>query len=891
MATIYLSSTYEDLKDHRTVVFDALRKAGHHVVAMEDYVATDKRPVDKCLTDVKKADMYVGLFAFRYGYVPPVQHNNPHGLSITELEYRQAEVLKKPCLMFVVNETTAWPRSFDDTRMSEDKGERINTLREHLLTEKLASSFSSKYELSTLVLAAVSKYLEEKNVSKVASPEFEAIRPPDQIHWPAGKSPYPGLLSFGQEYAELFFGRDGEVVKVIEKMSEPDGRFLVISGASGSGKSSLVAAGVWRALMKEGRISGNTNWTWVRIQPSDGDTPLDALSSGLKHAFHSISTRRKDLAHALAAGSMTIRSLFKNHLAPDQELVLFIDQLEELYTQTFDEKHVENFLDLLIRTAQDPDNQLRVISTVRSEFIARLEESESVLRVLNAGYNYHLGPVSLRTLQEMIEYPAHATGYAFDVGLVDAIMGDAAQEPGALPLVAYALHQLFTQRNGQTFSFEAYRSFGGVAGAIGTQADHILAHVHESVQEVFDVVFAELVHLDRDRPPTRRRVALGVFEGNDSANELIRVLSGPDCRILVKSDEKREAIVEVAHEKLFSAWPRLHNWIAQSGEELRLIDYAEEAARRWHEMGGHLQELWLSNRTEHIQKALTRFNKHASPMLEQMLRPQPLLIARLEDDRLSHEDRMLIGKKLAEFGDPRPGVGLSDDGLPDIEWVDIPGGQITLLGDVKNTFKVQPFRIARYLVTNKQFEAFIDDGSYENNTWWQGIQRPDAEPSSRQESNAPRETVSWYEAVAFCRWLSHRTGSLIRLPTEWEWQQAATEGNHMRKYPWGEEWDARRCNSSESRLNRTTAVGLYTSGATQPGVLDMAGNVCEWCLNKDENPHVSEALIIDGSVIKRAIRGGSWYHNPYDQRTSLRTWYSAGSRNDFIGFRLVQDVP
>jgi Domain of unknown function (DUF4062) len=98
MTTIYLSSTYEDLKDYRIAVFEALRKAGYQVLAMEDYVAADKRPVDKCLADVAEADIYIGLFAYRYGYVPPPEHGNPNGLSITELEFRHAEKLRKPCL-------------------------------------------------------------------------------------------------------------------------------------------------------------------------------------------------------------------------------------------------------------------------------------------------------------------------------------------------------------------------------------------------------------------------------------------------------------------------------------------------------------------------------------------------------------------------------------------------------------------------------------------------------------------------------------------------------------------------------------------------------------------------------------------------------------------------
>src|SRR5262245_34426209 len=116
MTTIYLSSTYEDLKDYREIVYKALRKSGYDVVSMEDYVAADQRPVDKCLDDVKKADIYVGIFAFRYGYVPPEAHGNPNKLSITELEFRQAERVSKPCLTFVVNESTPWRADFMDSQ-------------------------------------------------------------------------------------------------------------------------------------------------------------------------------------------------------------------------------------------------------------------------------------------------------------------------------------------------------------------------------------------------------------------------------------------------------------------------------------------------------------------------------------------------------------------------------------------------------------------------------------------------------------------------------------------------------------------------------------------------------------------------------------------------------
>ncbi len=249
-----------------------------------------------------------------------------------------------------------------------------------------------------------------------------------------------------------------------------------------------------------------------------------------------------------------------------------------------------------------------------------------------------------------------------------------------------------------------------------------------------------------------------------------------------------------------------------------------------------------------------------------------------------------------EVLDNRPGVGLTANRLPDIDWVEIPGGTVMLEG-VKGEFKVAPFRIARYPVTNCQFKAFEEaaDG-HRNKELWRDIRLSDSPyPSNWKETNCPRETVSWYEAVAFCRWLTRKyhqhklleTGKEIRLPAEWEWQQAATGGNPEKTYPWGPKWDAGKANTYESDLSRTTAVGMYPHGTWPDGPLDLSGNVWEWCLNEYGNPKRVE---ISGEK-PRALRGGSWYNDQHLARCADRSFDHPDYRDDGIGFRVVCAPP
>lgn len=273
-------------------------------------------------------------------------------------------------------------------------------------------------------------------------------------------------------------------------------------------------------------------------------------------------------------------------------------------------------------------------------------------------------------------------------------------------------------------------------------------------------------------------------------------------------------------------------------------------------------------------------------------------LARLNDPQADTHPhaRAAIGRALGTVKcrgrmlDRRPGVGLNDHGLPDIHWCPVDDGE------------PPEFYIARYLVTNAQFQAFIDapDG-YRDREWWTGM----AEDASNgpqaphwTELNHPRETVSWYEAVAFCRWLcaqglTARAGWQVTLPSDEQWRKAYV-GETGLDFPWGPDYLCGHANLNETLdtkegmfLGRTSAVGLYPQGVAVSGALDMAGNVWEWCLNKyDSLQNVSNK-----GEGERVLRGGSWDDLQNLARAALRSRNPSYYRSFSVGFRLCCEPP
>jgi tetratricopeptide (TPR) repeat protein len=224
MARIYISSTFRDLEGHREQVYRALRQLGHNVIAMEDYVATDQRPLARCLEDVSACDLYVGIFAHRYGYIP--DQDNPDQQSITELEYRHAQALGKPCLIFLLDEAAPWLPNWMDTYTGEgDHGARIRALHEELGRDRLASFFTSSDELARLVSVAVTRQLERDAASQHNHQRAPTASGPAQL---------PGDV-------EDFTGRQAELEALIShlKGNGPGPAKVSIDGGPGVGKTAL----------------------------------------------------------------------------------------------------------------------------------------------------------------------------------------------------------------------------------------------------------------------------------------------------------------------------------------------------------------------------------------------------------------------------------------------------------------------------------------------------------------------------------------------------------------------------------------------------------------------------------------------------------------------------
>jgi WD40 repeat protein/DNA-binding SARP family transcriptional activator/energy-coupling factor transporter ATP-binding protein EcfA2 len=394
------------------------------------------------------------------------------------------------------------------------------------------------------------------------------------------RNPYKGLRAFGEADAADFFGREQLTQALVERIREE--RFLAVVGPSGSGKSSVVLAGLVPAL-RAGAVPGSAGWAIVVT--TSGPYPLEELEAGLLRVAVN---PPPSLMEQLAADELGLLRAVKRVLpAGDSELVLVVDQLEELFTLVEDEPRRAHFLSILERAVRDPHSRLRVVATLRADFFDRPLVYRGFADLLRGRVETVL-PLSPEELEQAIAGPARSVGVALEEGLVTRIVSDVVDEPGALPLLQYALTELHERRDGATLTGPAYEAIGGISGALAQRAETLCGGMGPDGQDAVRQLFLRLVTLG-DSADTRRRVERAELDSLDvDRGQLALAIDAFGAARLLSFDRDprtQAPTVEVAHEALLAEWTRLQEWIAAARDNLRAHRRLSAAGQEWLEAG------------------------------------------------------------------------------------------------------------------------------------------------------------------------------------------------------------------------------------------------------------------------------------------------------------------
>jgi len=719
MFKVFLSSTSTDLAPYRAKVREKIEGLGQASVCMETFGARPETPLKTCRKEVEGADALIVIVGHRCGWVPGADEEGGDGeTSITRLEVTWALDAGKPVFAFLVDPKAPWTGEREEARLLDAAASpdevalavrQLQAFRLFLEKHRFRELFSSEDDLAGKVVTGLARWLLE--VRDTAGKATEAEDPPPL--WTG--SPFLGLRAFTPVDAPIFFGRERETDRLVERLAGSSCRFLLIFGASGSGKSSLVAAGLIPRLAANA-IPGSEDWLlpqvpadvpgrpWVglRFTPGEqGADPFQAVAAKLAPLLPDDRLPR-EVAQDLATDHELLRALVERALLDRParaEALLFIDQFEELITVVSDDLRTR-FIGALAAAAASP--RIRVVGTVRSDFYHRCIDADARLADLLAdrGATVPLGTPGPAALSRMIAGPAERAGLRFDNGLVDQLVDGTAAHPGGLALLAFALHELWTTRTDSGLLTDAaFQAFGGLAGVVKTRAEETFIQLSPAVsEERLVAVFGQLVSVDEQGAATRRRARRAEVVQTPDDGRLVDAFVR--ARLLVDGDAgDRDAVLEVAHEALLREWPRLVDWITTRTDDLRVVRYAETSALEWERQGQPLDLVWPQKRLVPVYDALDHLGRKRGslPYLTRaFLRLEfEHLEADLAGPHTSRADRAAILDALDRLPDPRPGVGVRSDGTPDIVWCPIPAGRVTIKGSARSTWPPSTWRSTR----------------------------------------------------------------------------------------------------------------------------------------------------------------------------------------------------
>jgi WD40 repeat protein len=474
-----------------------------------------------------------------------------------------------------------------------------------------------------LVPAAIVLELEdtEQQLARVQA-DLRRLRPTlADVH-----SPYLGLLTFQEDDSSYFFGRDALIGELLRKVEQTS--FLAVLGPSGSGKSSVVRAGLIPTL-KRGALPGSDQWYYLPpLKP--GQRPLNSLAATLsaidEGRLGDIASIRKTLTNnhdallLMADGLLTGRD--------NRRLVLIVDQAEELWTLTpsdatnrtgFITEQQGPLIQNLLTAAAAPDQRVLIILTMRADFLHRAIEHHELAHWIGE-HDVMVSPLLPEELRSVITRPAEAVGGSFEPGLVNTLLEQTIGRQGALPLLEYTLLKLWekAQRTDGVMTWAAYDELGGVEGALAARADTILKE-HYTAEQLTELraILLRLVQPGEGAADTRRRVRIDDLVPVGNPAETVYTLLKPlaDERLITTGYDPAsdEETVEISHEALIGAWPTLGTWINTSRADLRLQIQLGDAVKEWSDNNENGDLLWSGLRLANIETWL----KRTSPKLNE----------------------------------------------------------------------------------------------------------------------------------------------------------------------------------------------------------------------------------------------------------------------------------
>lgn len=414
-------------------------------------------------------------------------------------------------------------------------------------------------------------------------------------------NPYMGLRPFLEADSEFFFGRTTLVEKLIERINEDThlANFLALVGPSGSGKSSVIYAGLIPQL-KAGIIEGSDQWYFAHMMP--GAHPFQNLLLALRSVA---AINVEDVTEQMKADPDALLKLVPKLLEnPDATLLLFIDQFEEVFTQVSDELIRQEFLDLIVTTVTDPNTRVRIIITMRADFYDRPLRYEMFGKLMQARTEVIL-PLDTSELERVITGPARQVGVAVETDLVAEIISDVKSEPGALPLLQYTLTELFSYADDKLLTLEEYRESGGLRASLARRADTVYQSLSDELKDVARIVFLRLVTIGEGTEDTRRRARFSELLALNSDGSLVQQVMDEfsQYRLLTfdRDPETREPTAEVAHEALIREWKQFRHWLDASRDELRLQRMIDTEVADWMENNQDSSYLLRGNRLSQVQ--------------------------------------------------------------------------------------------------------------------------------------------------------------------------------------------------------------------------------------------------------------------------------------------------